>query len=547
VAQTTTAQTLALPLRARLLSIRTEPLALAGLVVVAALLRLPYLWSMPQFTDETQDSLRSFSFYLGQRFPLTDVSDYIGGLYNWLEAGAFVVFGPSIYTPRLFVCLLGSLALVATYLLAREMLGRPAAWLATALLATSGVHIGGNSHVAWSHEATPLFLALALTLLYRALRYQSGPALLGAAFLGGLTLQTHGTVAAFLPGVAVYFLWKGRALLRTRWPYLAACIFLVAYSNVIVYNLTTGFHSLKYARTVDTAYGTYGNTRARDLPAYLANQGRVLVTLLRLPAGAVDARPEVGDYLGDPLMMLYAGLTAGGMLLLARAGNPLPALLTVSALLVFPLSGAHHEVLPRQGRYLAPLLPLLFISLAAAAWRAADSIAPWLIHSGVDRRARSALGLAAAALLVLVPLIPLQRYYAQGLESGQTNERFFRLLDQIEAGRRNDELVLLDSQLENERLGGGGTPLLTLDYMLTLRGIPHREITLDADKLARRYASGRTLVVLSEKTYRTIGAELPLEPPFGQRALTPPSPYGVYMLGASGARAQPAQAPDRAE
>src|SRR5436305_14987352 len=59
VAQTTTARTLALPLRARLLSVHTEPLALAGLVAAAAWLRLPYLWSMPQFTDETQDSLRS--------------------------------------------------------------------------------------------------------------------------------------------------------------------------------------------------------------------------------------------------------------------------------------------------------------------------------------------------------------------------------------------------------------------------------------------------------------------------------------------------------
>jgi 4-amino-4-deoxy-L-arabinose transferase-like glycosyltransferase len=547
VAQTTTARTLAPPFRARLLWARAEPVALTTLVVAAALLRFPYLWTMPQFTDETQDSLRSFSLYLGQRFPLTDVSDYIGGLYNWLEAGAFLLFGPSIYTPRLFVCLLGSLALLATYLLAREMLSRRVAWLAAALLATSGVHIGGNSHIAWSHESTPLFLALALALLYRAVRYRNGPALLGAGVLGGLTLQTHGTVVAFVPGVALFFLWKGRAMLRTRWPYLAAGLFLVAYSNVIVYNLTTGFHSFKFARTVDTAYGTYGNTRAHDLPTFMANQGRIVLTLLRLPAGAVDARPEAADYLGDPLILLYAGLTAAGMLLLARAGNPLPVLVTLSALLVFPLSGAHHDVLPRQGRYLAPLLPLLFTALAAAAWRAADCITPWLIRRGVGHGARYALGLSAVALLVFLPLVPLERYYAQGLESGQTNERFFALLAQIELGRRSDEFVLLDSQLDNERLGGGGTPLLTLDYMLSLKGIPHRDITLDADKLARRYATGGTLLVLTEKSYRTLGAELPLEPPFGQHALTAPSPYGVYLLGASGARPQPAPGPDRAE
>ena len=63
-------------------SVRAELLALAGLVVLAALVRLPYLWSMPLFTDETMDSLRSLSLYRGQRLPLTNVSDYVGGLYN---------------------------------------------------------------------------------------------------------------------------------------------------------------------------------------------------------------------------------------------------------------------------------------------------------------------------------------------------------------------------------------------------------------------------------------------------------------------------------
>src|SRR5207249_9445193 len=106
-----------------------------------------------------------------------------------------------------------------------------------------------------------------------------------------------------------------------------------------------------------------------------------------------------------------------------------------------------HDVLPRQGRYLAPLLPLMFCALASAVWRIAPLAARLFERWGVSARARSVIGLVVLLAMVVLPLIPLQRYYADGVESGQTNERFFEALAQIEASRRNDELVLLDRQL----------------------------------------------------------------------------------------------------
>ncbi|MBA2447261.1 MAG: glycosyltransferase family 39 protein [Chloroflexi bacterium] len=515
-------------------STHAEVVGLTALVVVAALARLPYLWSIPLFTDETADSLRSFAIYEGRQLPLTNVAHYVGAFHNYLEAAGFWVFGPSIYTPRLLVWLLGALTVAATYLLAREMLGRPAAWLAAGLLATSGVHVGGNSHVAWSQCAAPLWLALTCALLHRAVHTGSGRSLLGAGFAGGLALQSHPTVFAFLLGAGVYLFWCGRALMRTRWPYLAAGLFLLAYSNMVWFNLTTGFESIRSARSRDAAYG---EDRDRDVGSYLVSQGRILTTLPRLPAGAVDARPDgegsdaARPYLTDPLVLAYAGLTLFGVVLLARGGNPLPGLVIVSALLLFPLFGARHDILPRQGRYLAPLLPLLFTALAAGAWSFSRGVGSWLARRGVSPTALGGLGLVAAGLLVLLPLVPLQRYYAQSVADGQTNDRFFALLAEIEANRPNGEFVVLDFQLAQESLGGGGTPLRTLHYMLTLRGIPHTDLTLEPERVARRYGNGGVVVVLAEKTYRSVGAQLALEPPPGRGSLAPPSPYGVYRLG----------------
>lgn len=515
---------------------RSELLAVAALVGVAALIRLPYLWAIPQLTDETMDSLRSFAIYQGRALPLTNVAPYVGALYNYVEAAAFWLTGPSVYTPRLLVWLLGALAVGATYWMAREMLGRPAACLAAALLATSGVHVGGNSHVAWSQCTTPLLLAVALGFLHRAVRRRRGPSLLAAGFALGLALQTHPTVLAFLPGAAAYLLWSGRSLFRTRWPYLAFALFLLGYGNMLWYNATTNLQSLRSAQSRDVAYARDGTDQedvVRD--AYLAQQGRIAMTLLRLPAGALDARAP-SEYLRDPTVPAYAALTVGGIALLALAGNPLPAFLLLSALLLFPFVNAEHELLPRQGRYLAPLLPLLFTALAAAALRLWQPAERLLSRRHAGPSARAIPGLLAAGALVLLPLLPLGRYYAESVRTGQTNDRFFALLAEVEASRSNDEFVLLDYALAGEKLGGGGTALRTLQFMLTVRGIPHDDLTLEPGRLARRYGDGGIMLVMADKTYRAIGADLPLEPAGGRPALEPPNPYGVYRLGPARAR-----------
>src|SRR6188472_1819590 len=95
------------------------------LAVVAFAVRWPNLWYIPQFTDEVFDAQVAYGIWEGKR-PLTGVNAYTGALFYYLLAGVFWLFGPSIYTPRLFVLMLGVLAVVATGLLAGD-LGRRAA------------------------------------------------------------------------------------------------------------------------------------------------------------------------------------------------------------------------------------------------------------------------------------------------------------------------------------------------------------------------------------------------------------------------------------
>ena len=79
----------------------------------------------------------------------------------------------------------------------------------------------------------------------------------------------HPTIVAFLPGVAGWYLWRNLGALRTRWPYLGALAFLVAFSPMIWFNVQTGGESIRYAIYTATERAKGLNDRflsARHLP-----------------------------------------------------------------------------------------------------------------------------------------------------------------------------------------------------------------------------------------------------------------------------------------
>ncbi|HEX3244810.1 MAG TPA: glycosyltransferase family 39 protein, partial [Chloroflexota bacterium] len=460
-------------------------MGVAALALAAFAIALPYLWSIPEFTDETLMNLRSFSIFEGRSFPLTNGPAYIGAFYNYLEAAAFWVFGPSVYTPRLLSGLIGAMTVPAAYLFARPIAGRPLAGLTAGLLATSGVEIAGVCHIGWNHSATPLLFILTLTLIVRAVKHRSGWSLAGAGALLGLALQTHVLVLPFLPGVAAYVLWKGRWLLRTRWIPIAAALCLLCYGNMIVYNVTTGFKSVEAAIEQNRSYAAQVEG---DSGTYFGRQRRILLTLLRFPSSAIDRREGWADYVRDPIVMGYAALAVTGLVFLTRRGEPLPALVILSAVLTFPLFGARHDLLPRQGRYLAPLLTLIYLGVATGAWWIArNKCGPLLSRIGAPSE-RKVLGVLAAIVLTALPLATLHRFYDDAAAADRTNDRFFALLPVIQANRDAAEVVLLDYNLAQERLGGGGTALRSLDYLLSMNKIPYREVGFELpDRVLRRH------------------------------------------------------------
>jgi 4-amino-4-deoxy-L-arabinose transferase-like glycosyltransferase len=153
--------------------ISSESLLVTGLTVLALLLRYWALEdSVHYFVDELSfaEGVTTLSassearllapFAWPQAFPW---------LFPYLQAGTVALFGHNLTGLRAVSALMGTLTILALYLLARPLFDRKTAFIAALLLATFPPHIH-FSRIGFNNIADPLFGTLALAFLARGLR-----------------------------------------------------------------------------------------------------------------------------------------------------------------------------------------------------------------------------------------------------------------------------------------------------------------------------------------------------------------------------------------
>jgi 4-amino-4-deoxy-L-arabinose transferase-like glycosyltransferase len=386
-----------------------EAFLVCGLFVLAAAIRFPNLWLEPRILDEWREAHRGLQIAQGDLFPATNVSAYIGALWNYILAVPYLLLGDDFRVPRLVVMLLGALTVVPTYLLGREIGGRGAAVLGGALMVTSPVHILANSHVAWSHCSTPLFTTTACWLLVSAVHLRSARRLAVSGFVWGLAFQTHPTVLALLPGAALYLWLNGRQMLRPRPLAPAAGLFLLASLSVFAY---MAYDPVGFFGSVQARQEQYTRRASSDFAVRIAtNFGQLWLSVGRLPSGVVLQSNAWRDVLANPLVWGYGLALGGGAAVAARRREPIALCLLGSGALLLPLfqPGSFYPV--PDGRFAMPLLPPLYASLACAFTQGSRPSRPW------TRGAARALP-AVGALLTVVPLTSLAAYYGRPPATG---------------------------------------------------------------------------------------------------------------------------------
>ncbi len=500
---------------------------MVALVALAFGLRLPYLWSVPAFTDEWEEIEVSRRILAGQALPLINVNAILGALPSYLLAGWFWMFGETVYAPRLFVAVLGALQVLPTYLLAGEMLlairpGRTvvatvAALAAATLLATSGAHIVLNGHVAWAISTTPLFTTAALWLMVRAHRRSrergaGGPELAAAGLCWGLALQTHISVLVLIAGAAVGGALTLRPLLSTRWTILAAALFLLGCANLIVYNLLAGMETFALATAKSVEYDGASST------PYLERLADLGLSLFRLLGGALEDRGSRIAFLTDPALIGLACLVIVALLVLAERGQPLALAVCAAVVLLMPVVNSRYTPL-LSGRYLTPLLPVCYAGVG-------------VLLALLARRAFRAGGPRSAAIVALAPVLVVGGYslgqlgalYERMENTGRTNVVIWRTMDAIRAHRGPSEEVILDARLARVQIikAGNGNVRATLEALLEMERVPYRVVELNG----RWRPSRPALLVMAARDSPGSAAEvvraLPLRAPDG--GPPPPAP-----------------------
>jgi 4-amino-4-deoxy-L-arabinose transferase-like glycosyltransferase len=529
-------------------------LIITGVLVAALAARYPYIYSAPRFRDDTFNALHSLKIYRGEHFPFTDVEAYIGGFFNYAVAAGMFIIGPTIYAARLVVMWFGVMTVGATYFLGRELGGATAGTavglIAVAFMTTNGIHIAPVGHVAFSGSITPLFTTLAFWFLHRWDVRKTGPTLVWAGFMLGMSMHTHPTIVAFLPGVAGWFLWRNLHVLRTRWPYLAAVAFVVAFSPMIVYNVMTGGQSIRHATYTASERPDYarGVGTALTFDSYVEREKDYWLMLHGTLGGAVDERPGPSAYLTDPLLVVYSLLGVAALAWAAmRHRYRLPLWLGASFALILPIFNANHYDVEYDGRYVVPLLPMIYSCiglLVVDGWRT--------LAARDDRqtaRYASAVVLGIAVLLLAgAPLLSLSRYYRQASRAEPTNSSMVRAMDEVKVALRPGDVVLLDNKL-NERRTEYASPwdeastFRVMRYIMEFDRVPYEIANVDEGvltALASRRQSG--VIVLSSGFDSRDTANLgKLIEQFGLVGLDgkptrPPRPtdrYGLYRFDAS--------------
>ncbi|MFN8635410.1 MAG: glycosyltransferase family 39 protein [Chloroflexota bacterium] len=537
----------------------------ALLAAVAAAIRFVDLWSIPIFTDEGDEIGLALRIVRDGARPLTNDDPYLGPLFNYLLAGAFWVAGPSPWLPRLLMLLLGTLTVVLTYLLARELtLALGGDWrrattggaIAAVLLAVNPTHVVVISHVAWGSCLTSCLTTAAAWLFVGATRRAEAgrPAALGtglrlvlAAGALGLAFQTHPMVAAFVPPVGLYVLWRVRRWLLTPWPYFAAGVFVLAQLPTLLFIGQNGLGRwLAAIREKQTLY-------AGDSSLSVGLLASRLVTLLH----ALGA--ELGGLLTDrdipfpplwhPAVLLGLAVAVGVLVWLWRRDRPLVGLMVLGNVLLLPVVNGTYTPLISSGRYLIPTTILLLAGLGSwtalalpsgrmlswQSWRRPAAPNDVTIDGQPSRPSRQTIWplapVAGALALGAVAAISLVWFSVAAHRDERTNDRLLASLAALEASYRPGEVVTIDRAMYRDWTLTEGRLQRVFESWLETRGIPYRVLDLDdGGRLRRDLADRGGLAVLARRTVQPVSVAYDLDEIAGGAAPSGPPGTGYSIV-----------------
>lgn len=501
-----------------------------ALFLVALLLRLPNLALIPVWADDIHESMYALRVAQGIHSPWVGMVSYTGPIHTDLLALVLKIY-PHPLVPRTFNLVLAALTIPATFLFARLLHNRAAGVIAGLLLATASTHIVVNSHYAYSSAATPFFTTLACVALLAAQK-RSNLWLLGlAAVLMALAMQTHPVAVAMVPGMFVWF-WtyqEHRAWFRRPALYIAGLVTLIAYLPVVyaVLSNPTTFRSSIRSRT----YAVETNPSPEN---YLGNLQNLVVELVRMVGAHYEGEARPLLYLTDPFVLAYVVLVPLSVIVAVRHKRTLPVFALGSSAVIIPFFLYQYDAFPYFTRYVAFLLPLLYVlvgSFAVEAWDWLSVQVPLRIP--IARTAAILIALLFLGVLVVVPAQRTAHYYDGRVQAGATNAPFLEIIERLDAER--DVPLVVDDGLEAGEFVGGGELGKTFRNWFRFVKRPFRRVRISDKNVTRICDVPRAFLIATASTASGLPAECALvrvmEFNIATRPGRPRLDYGLYEIG----------------
>jgi len=190
-------------------SARQEIFVLAFIILVAFLVRVSGLDTIPNGlqSDEGNNGLEALRWLSGAPYsPYAETNEGQATLFTYLIALSLKLFGVSVSSMRLVSAVVGTLTVVAFYVLAREFFGPRAALVGTGLLAASRWHLT-FSRIIYELILVPFCAVWLFYFLHRGLRDGRRRDFVLAGYALALGLNTYTAFRVVPLGVALLALY----------------------------------------------------------------------------------------------------------------------------------------------------------------------------------------------------------------------------------------------------------------------------------------------------------------------------------------------------
>jgi len=355
---------------------RTEVFILLALIALAFALRAFDLDRIPGLIlgDETKYAVAARDLLeLQQLKPFTTGSDGHWNFYLQI-IGVFIrLFGPTLLAMRLSSVIAGTLSIVATYAVVRELWGRRAALIAAALLATFHHHLA-YSRVGFNSIDDPLFSMLIFACVWLAWRSGRRRVWLMTALATGISQYFFvggRLVLIQLAVLAVFWLIADRARVRAQALNiaLAVSIFLCIVTPIMYY---IAVRPDDYMGSLNAKNIYRSHWVEAQMEAAQQTEGEVLWEqvhgVLRSFTFGSDEAFYWSQTILTPLMSILAAIGLAYFIARLRHG---PYFWVISALAMLILFGGVLMVSPTAGSHrLLGSGPLIYITIAVIADRA---------------------------------------------------------------------------------------------------------------------------------------------------------------------------------